>query len=60
MATNKYQIRKAAARDKAISYAHVLSYYSPSLSELAKWSNHFEKLGRRYGLLSEFRENGII
>ena len=55
-----YDEGKASARDEAISYQHVLSYYSPSLSELAKWGNHFEKIGRRYGLLSEFRENGII
>jgi hypothetical protein len=30
-----------------------------SWGELADWQEHFEKLGRRYGLLQEFRENSI-
>jgi len=31
-----------------------------SYSDLARCQRYFEKLGRRYGLLKEFRENGII
>lgn len=30
-----------------------------SYGELAIWQEHFERLGRRYGLLREFRENAI-
>ena len=32
---------------------------SPSYGELAEAGEYFEKLGRRYGLLQEFRENAI-
>ena len=58
-----YRIRKEKAREEAIAWQ---DYYfgdnSPALSygELAEWSAHFEQLGRRYGLLTEFRDNGII
>ena len=31
-----------------------------SWGDLAYFSNYFETLGKRYGLLKEFRENGII
>jgi hypothetical protein len=30
-----------------------------SWGELAYWQEYFEKLGKRYGLLTEFRENCI-
>lgn len=29
-------------------------------SELAEWTDYFRKIGKRYGLLREFAENGII
>lgn len=29
-------------------------------SELAEWTEYFRKIGKRYGLLREFAENGII
>lgn len=60
---NAYQVRKEKAREEAIDWQ---SYYfgdnSPSMSwyELAEWQERFEELGRRYGLLAEFRDNGII
>ena len=53
-----YQERKAAARSLAIEYS--LSIY-PGLSwgESARVSTYFENIGKRYGLLKEFRENAI-
>lgn len=33
---------------------------NPSYSELVEAQAYFEKQGKRYGLLREFRENGII
>lgn len=56
-----YQQRKEEAREQAIKWQHDfgnLNYYY-YWSELADWAEHFEKLGKRYGLLKEFRENGI-
>lgn len=61
MATNKktYQQKKEAARQQAIDWQYETAEQSLSYGERAEVGEHFEKLGRRYGLLQEFRENGI-
>lgn len=56
----KYQKQKKAAREKAINWQLTFSKCSCSWSELAAANHYFEKLGMRFGLLSEFRANGII
>ena len=56
---NAYQKKKAAAREKAIAWQERFAELSPSWEELAIAQSVFEQLGRRYGLLTEFRENGI-
>ena len=60
MKTNVYQIRKAAARDEAIDFQNDFNELVLSWYDLASYQAYFETLGRRYGLLREFRENGII
>lgn len=61
MATKKtYQERKEAARQQAIDWQLWASEQPLSYGELEDWMEHFERLGRRYGLLQEFRENAII
>ena len=54
-----YQERKAKARQKAIDGQLASSENNYDMQDLANWGNYFEKLGKRYGLLKEFRENGI-
>lgn len=54
-----YQRMKRRARNTAIYWQEKFSEKSMSYEELAKAQSYFEKLGRRYGLLAEFRENGI-
>jgi len=54
-----YAERKERAREKAIDWQLNESNKPMSWGEVAEWSNYFEKLGRRYGLLREFRENAI-
>ena len=53
-----YERMKQRARSTAQfwqeKFAETMSY-----EELAESQAYFEKLGKRYGLLSEFRENGI-
>ena len=56
---NNYQNAKEKARQKAIDWYYEFSEKSMSWGELAYWQGYFERLGKRYGLLSEFRENGI-
>ena len=54
-----YAERKANAREEAIDWQNKASEGNMSYGELAETGDHFYKLGKRYGLLREFRENGI-
>ena len=55
----KYQKAKANAREKAIDWQDKFSRKDISYGELAEAGNYFYKLGKRYGLIREFRENAI-
>ena len=55
-----YAQQKEAAREQAIGWQIWASDQNLSYGELADHLAHFEALGRRYGLLTEFRTNGII
>jgi hypothetical protein len=55
-----YQQAKSRARDKAIEWQMDIENHNYSYGELAYYQEYFERIGRRYGLISEFRENGII
>jgi len=57
---NNYQKRKAEVRDEAIEWQSTYCQSDHYMSEWADWGEYFYKLGKRYGLLKEFRENGII
>ena len=54
-----YQKRKEAARQSAQEWQSEAARLTLSYEGLIITTAHFEKLGRRYGLLREFRENGI-
>ena len=54
---NNYQVAKENAREQAREWQITEDNYS--YAELAYWQEYFEKLGKRYGLLTEFRENCI-
>ena len=56
----QYAINKQRARDKAIMWQSMFGENSYSWGELLRFSDYFTKVGKRYGLLREFRENGII
>ncbi len=55
-----YQKAKERARDKAIEWQLDFENHNYSYGELAYYGNYFEGLAKRYGLVKEFRENGII
>ena len=57
---NKYQKGKEKARNEAIEWQSDFAAHNYSYGELAYFSDYFETKARRYGLLREFRENGII
>ena len=56
---NVYQKRKEAARQIAIDWQLNDSDYPYSYEGLAIIGEYFYRLGKRYGLLREFRENAI-
>ena len=61
MATmNKYQLDKRKAQNKAAEWQHKAADTCQSYGELLEASNYFYKLGKKYGLIKEFKENGII
>jgi hypothetical protein len=55
-----YKQAKARAREQAQQWQKDFADHSHSWGELADAAARFERLGRRFGLLREFRENGII
>lgn len=61
MKTNKtqYQAQKERARQFAIDWQDETAGKCLYMSELAEAGNYFYKLGRRFGLLRELRENAI-
>ena len=57
---NKYQKEKEKTRNEAIDWQADFVNHNDSYGELAYVSDYFETKARRYGLVKEFRENGII
>lgn len=55
----RYQRGKERARREAMDWSEDAATRPMSYADLAIWQERFERLGRRYGLLREFRENAI-
>ena len=55
-----YQQKKAAAIEKAIDWQSDFQNHNYTWGEIAYWQEYFEILAKRYGLVREFKENGII
>ena len=53
-----YKEKKACLQNKAIEFSNN-QYGGLSYGEIACIESYFERYGRRYGLLREFRENAI-
>jgi len=51
---------KEQARDQAIDFSLKFNKKQFSYFELMIISEHFEKTGKKFDLLNEFKENGII
>lgn len=57
---NTYKKNKARIREKAIDWVMYCANNNVFWSELAEASCYFEKQGKRYGLLKEFRTEGVL
>lgn len=56
----KYQKQKGQARQQAVELQNEISQKSLYYSDLVYYQDIFLKLGKRFGLIREFRENGLI
>ena len=54
-----YEIKKEMVRQEAIDWQNDFGNHNYSYGERAEFGYYFKKLGKRYGLLKEFCENGI-
>lgn len=57
---NDYNERKERARAIAQYWQYNFSNNAMTYGALLAWQNYFETLGKRYGLIKEFKENGIL
>ena len=57
--TKTYLQLKEEARQEAIDWQLDFANHNYSWGEIAFYGDYFYKKGKRYGLLKEFRENGI-
>ena len=60
MSKKTYAEKKAEARAMAIEWQLNFAEQNLTQFELACYHNMLYQLGKRYGLLKEFKENGII
>lgn len=54
-----YQERKEYVRDQAIEYSNINGYADISYMELSMIQEYFTRMGERYHLMDEFKENAI-
>lgn len=57
---NKYQENKEKIKQKAIEWQNDFENQDYCWGDLTIYQQYFEEKGKRYGLLKEFKENGII
>ena len=56
----KYQIEKEKARQQAIEWQQNTNNYNWTYQDICYYTERFNRLAKRYGLVEEFKENGII
>ena len=60
MTNSYYQSQKARFSEEAKEWQRTWGNNNYSYGELAYYGNYFTKIGKIYGLIKEFKENGII
>ena len=51
---------QAEARQYAIDWQNWVSEQNLSYAELTEWQDYFQKVAKKFDLVAEFKENGII
>lgn len=57
---NKYMNGKEKIREETVRWQMESSKKNYSMDEMEEWRKYFKNKAVRYGLVNEFRENGII
>lgn len=57
---SNYERKQAILRDFAIQWQYDFSEFAYSYSDLVMYGDFFREYGRKYGLIREFQENGIL
>ena len=57
---DRYRKGKEKTRNEAVDWQADFASHNYSYGEPACFSGYFETKARRYGLVKEFKENGII
>ena len=55
-----YKEQKQRARELAVQWQYDFANNNYNWEEISEFTDFFTKLGKRYGLLKEFRENGVL
>ena len=55
-----YKEQKQRARELAVQWQYDFANNNYNWEEISEFTDYFTKLGKRYGLLKEFRENGVL
>lgn len=57
---NSYRLKQFGVRDRAIAWQIQASKKNYSYFELIEWKQYWRKQAKTYGLIKEFKKNGII
>ena len=57
---NYYQKKKQELREEAIEHQRQVSEQNLSWWDIYDYLEHLETQAKKYGLIKEFRENGVI
>jgi hypothetical protein len=57
---SKYQRARERIRNMAIEWQNDFENHDYSYGDLIYWEDYFRGLAKKYGLVREFEENGII
>lgn len=57
---NSYRFKQFELRDRAITWQQKFEQKNYSCFELMELEQYWRKQAKRYGLIKEFKENGII
>ena len=55
-----YAQKKAKARQLAIEWQSIISQKDHDYAFYVWWGELFQKIAKKYGLVREFKENGIL